>query len=514
MKRFKKSTSLMRLRDAEWPDSPNRVGEIFEPRHAYRKIKVVVDGHVLKGDYIENTELCKELLLENLLGADIIETYRYADKRPPVEIKPLKIEKHKWVLKNDTYVGWVVAHQFDETIGFWPITYATSEKSFGSTFVEGDIIKYIKDDDRSEAYRELDRFERARRRKSDMLALEVAAHGIEADIFITDREYLLNSTSKLVDSRDVTIVSIEDAIPLLSLYLRAQGVYRLPMPTSGVNLTFNRGLFYWVGTRALLPESWRWFSACVYHSDGIGDDKLLGLGGSTLSRVQRAIEARDRVHVALNRKTNNDINDDALGNLDHVLTLLMGAVDASARVAHYVLGIAGNEHDAGWQRKGSWLKKVRIEEPKLADLFIDNSSNWHTLEILRLLRNSVHGEALQGVTLQADGETDTVMRFPKKDEAAILNSMDALGGREVWGYRPFAPGYDNIRPGLLVDRLTEECIKLINNIMQATPVERLSHIEKANIQNKPPAEKPGSGVLDTFSEWNQKAIKWQLGFLE
>jgi hypothetical protein len=511
MKRFKKSTNLRQRRKVEWPDSPEGTSDIFEPRNAYRKLKVVVDANLLRDDYSDDVELSKELLLENLLSADLIKSYRYADNKPPEGVEPIVLEKHAWVLRNNAYAGWVVSYPFDEESGFWPVTYAESEKSFANTFVGGNVVQFAETDDASKAYHELDRAERALKRKADMLAYEVAVQGIEADVFITDREYLLSGGSRLVEGRGVLVASIKDAIPLLSLYLRAQGIYKLPTPMKNFNHTFNRGLFYWVGTRELLPEGWRWFSACVHHSSGSGDDKLLGLGGSTLSRVQRAIEARDRVHVALNRKTNNDINDDALGNLDHVLTLLMGAVDASARVAHYILGIPGGEYNAAWQRD-KWLKEVRAEEPALASLFDKGSSQWHALEILRLLRNSVHGKALQGITLDANGEIDTVMRLPKEDELAILTSMDALGGRDAWGYKPFAPGYDNIKPGILVDKLMEECVKLLNAIMKATPVERLSHIEKVNLQNEPPVDEDSPGMLDIFSEWNRRAIRWQLGF--
>lgn len=513
MERFKKSTNLSRMPKAEWPDPPEGVSDIFEPRQAYRKLRVVVDAHLLRSDYSKDTALSKELLLENLLAADLIKAYRYADNGPPEEVRPIALDKKRvWGLRNNAYIGWVVAHPFDEKSGFWPVTYAESGRSFTNTFVGGNVVQFAETDDASGAYREFERTERTRKRKADMLAYEVAVQSVEADVFITDREYLLGSGSGLIARRGVLAASVRDAIPLLSLYLRAQGVYKLPTPTKTFNYSFNRGLFYWVGTRELLPEGWRWFSACVYHSSGSGDDKLMGLGGSTLSRVQRAIEARDRVHVALNRKTNNDINDDALGNLDHVLTLLMGAVDASARVAHYILGISGNEYDAAWQKTDKWLKKVREEEPALASLFNKGSTHWHTLEILRLLRNSVHGEALQGITLDVNGEVDTVMRLPRQDESAILASMDVLGGRDAWGYKPFAPGHDNIQPGLLVDKLMEECIKILNAIMKATPVERLSHIEKANLQNEPPAENPSREMLDIFSEWNRKAIRWQLGF--
>lgn len=508
IKRFNKDSGFGRRGKANWPESPDRVKEIFEPRYAYRKLSVMVDAHLIpQHDTSTVSSLTKNILLHSLINNDLVQAYRYADSGPPSDVKPLSVKDHDW-LKDKFYKGWVVADDFQEQHGYWPVNYAETEDSFTHSAVSGNIVQHAETDIASRAYAKLSQEERASKRRADMLALEVANQAIDADILVTDRDYLLRGEG-LVSRRGVTICNIDEAIALISLYLRAQGEYVLPTG-GGVRHTCNRGLFYWVGTRELLPEGWRWFSACVYHSSGSGDDKLLGLGGSVLSRVQRAIEARDRVHIALNRTTNNDINDDALGNLDHVLMLLMGAVDASARVAHYVLGLDGNEYQTSWQKK-EWLKKVGKERQELAKLFEVDSHHWHTLEILRLLRNSIHGEALQGVTLQADGKTDTMMNIPKHDEEKILASMDALGGRDRWGYKPFAPGHDNIKPGYLVDTLIEEFVKLMNDIMRETPIEELSHIKSVNLTNTPPEDKPDRGIFNTFSEWNRLAIRWQLG---
>jgi hypothetical protein len=119
--------------------------------------------------------------------------------------------------------------------------------------------------------------------------------------------------------------------------------------------TMNRGLYYWVGTRELLPSAWRWFSACVQHSRDIRNDNLLLLGQSVLQRVQRALQVRDEVHIALNKPQDNDTADDALSSLDVALLLLMGAVDATARVAHavwvsvVVLVMRDGSTKDGWQ---------------------------------------------------------------------------------------------------------------------------------------------------------------------
>src|SRR5207245_9563844 len=129
---------------------------------------------------------------------------------------------------------------------------------------------------------------------------------------------------------------------------------------------------------------------------------LIILRGSMFQRVQRALEARDAIHLALNQVQNNDTQQDALSNLDVVLVLLMGAVDVAARVAHRCLSLSTGEHLAAWQ-KDSWLKKVKAAAPDLAKVVASGTSASQVLEILRLLRNSVHGAALQGLAAVGPG---------------------------------------------------------------------------------------------------------------
>ena len=505
---FNKRVSHRKMREAQWPESASDIDEVFEPRRPYRMLNVLVDAQLLASEYGEVDKISKDLLLFSLLNNDLIQCYRYADDGPPADLKPLAFEGYDW-LKDKVYKGWAVAYPFQDDGQFWPVTFATEDTSFTRSAIIGNAIQVAEEDRLSRSYPGLSDEERSKKRKLDMLAHEVAEQAVQADLFITDREYLFEE-SRFRNSRGLTVCTVEEAITLLSLYLRAQGEYMIPSGHPKIHYRFNRGLFYWVGTREVLSESWRWFSACVYHSSGSGNDKLLGLGGSVLSRVQRAIEARDRVHIALNRTTNNDINDDALGNLDHVLMLLMGAVDASARVAHYVLALTSEEEYAAWQKE-KWVKEVAKKSPKLAQLFVKGSRHRNSLEILRLLRNSVHGEALRGATLQTEGKTDTIVVLPKRDEANILASMDKLGGKAEWGYEPFAPGVGHIRPGLLVDKLIDEIIVLLNDVLRETPVEILPKIEKANLANKPPEPKAKGRMDDTFSEWNRLAIRWQLG---
>jgi hypothetical protein len=309
-------------------------------------------------------------------------------------------------------------------------------------------------------------------------------------------------------ARGVTVCHPEDALPLLSLYLRRQDRFLIDR-----NFRFNRGLFYWVATRELLPEAWRWFTACVQHAAASGDDTLMLLGGSLLQRVDRALEARDAIHVALNQTQNNDLRDDELANLEMVLMLLMAAVDVTARVAHRTLGMPpGDEFRAAWQnrRSGGWFESIQQAEPALAAGTGTGTAGLDTLTILRLLRNSVHGAALQGIAFSPQrGSQKSLVALPRNDEADVLAAMDRLGGRADWGVRPVVPGRTHIDPGLLVDRLLVNVIELLNTLMAATPVERLPHVALSGTDMNPP-DSTGSDQTDPFAPWIRQSIRLQL----
>jgi hypothetical protein len=183
----------------------------------------------------------------------------------------------------------------------------------------GDIPNAASTDDRTDAYREREPEVASELRRADALAAQVA-QAVGADIFITDRQYLHQATLPLAEG--VTFCDLDDALAVTGLYLRAQGSFVVSCELSGTGIhTMNRGLYYWVGTRELLPSAWRWFSACVQYSKAVDSTSLLLLGQSVLQRVQRALQVRDDVHTALNMPQNNDTADQALSSLDIVLLL-------------------------------------------------------------------------------------------------------------------------------------------------------------------------------------------------
>lgn len=492
-------------RKSKWPVDGDEQQPLFARRPPLRRMTVMVDADLLKlPRATKKPKQSLEMVLTALLGHEYIQSYKYSDKGPPKTQKQLDYKGH-FKPPHPAYLGWAVLYEFDN--GHWPVTLGHSEESYGVAAVMSNAPQIAK----SQATTAAEDAFAPEQREKDTLALHVASEAVRADIYITERPYLY-AGGKLASEPGLTVCTVREAVTILALYLRTQGEFVIPTGSESLKFSFNRGLYFWVGARELLPEAWRWFSACVQHSTKTENDHLLLLGGSLLSRVNKALQTRDDIHTALNLPTNNDTVDDALGSLDSVLVLLMGSVDVSARVAHYVLGLpTRQEYGSAWQ-KAAWLRQVRLMAPNLASIVDPGTAGEHTLTILRLLRNSVHGAALQGVTVLEDNKQEMLIGLPANDEADILTAMDAMGGRDSWGFRSSLPGRSHIDPAILADRLFEEVVKLLNNLMNETPVESLAQVSITADSKAPPQEDPNKGNFNTFSEWNRKAIRMQLGF--
>jgi hypothetical protein len=323
------------------------------------------------------------------------------------------------------------------------------------------------------AYRDLDGGAAVDQRARDALAAEVA-QAVGADIFITERPYL--SETQAAIGQGVVICRTAEALALVSLYLRSQGEYVvLPAPDGTGGLSMNEGLYYLVGSVELLSQSWLWSHVCAQISQATGDETISELYGSLLRRLQRGLRTRDSLHRACNLLQNNDTARTVLIELDSMLVSLMGAVDGTARVAHLVLKLPGRPHAAAWQHDQNWLPKVAAQQPELAKLFDPGAAHHHTLTILRLLRNTVHGQMLRTTAIQGTARLqETAIRLPPADEAMIMTAMSDLGGREAWGVQTGANGSALVDPADFVEQLFPHVLALLNATMERTPVERLA----------------------------------------
>lgn len=485
-----------------WPDGyGTQLPPLFVGRGPLRKLVVLLDVDVVTS--VEKLGWGKEWLLSCLLALDIVELVRYSDVGPPADAPRVRDEHiGEWI------VGWAVLGAEDKAYRHWPVRWSTGDQAMTDTAVTGDAPDVAAMDTQTEAYGDLDFSAASGRRRADALAALVA-EAVGADIFVTDRPYLHALTWRL--SPGVTYCGLDDTLALVGLYQRVQGSFVVSGTLDGRGRhSLNRGLYYWVGTRELLPAAWRWFAACVQHARGSGDDGLIFLGQSLLQRVQRALQVRDDVHVALNKPQNNDTADEALMSLDVVLLLLMGAVDVTARVMHRVLQLDGKASTAGWQYP-KWVKKVAASEPTAAEPLVGPTDHKHVLTILRQLRNSIHGEALSALGVsRARERAGTLVGLRVADQNGFMQAVNALGGPSVWSVQTLLPGQLHADPGILLEELLPGVLRMLNAILEATPVEQLPHVNLRASDLEPPTIEPGQ-LPDTFSAINRQSIRWQLG---
>lgn len=482
-----------------WPEPTKEEGShLFAARPQFRKLVVMIDDELLVAT--RSKPIKKNELVADLLDSQLIDMYRYRDDGPPMSLPPSTEAPLRGA--SPAHRGWVVVTDADPDHEIWGATYESGSGSWTQAGIAGNAVAIAADDDQTNAYSDLESSVASDRRRADGLAVQVASQALGADIYVTLREY---PHAAAWISRGVTICRPDEALPLIGLYLRAQGAFQIAS-----KYNFNRGLYYWVGTRELLPASWRWFAACVQHDEPSPERELSDLGQSLLQRAERALEARDRVLVALNQPQHNDTRREVLASLDDILVDLMGTVDAAARVAHRVLGLPpGSEYTAAWQRV-SWLGLVAQAAPTLAQVTTLGTPASDALTILRRLRNSVHGTALRAMALKEVGARDeqTIVEIPPND-TEVLDAMDKLGGRAAWGARQLLPNRVHIDVAVFIDALLPRILALLNELMERTPVEQLANVALGPSDCVPPAPDPhNTGIWD---EWVRTSIRWQLG---
>jgi hypothetical protein len=472
----------------EWPEETGVQARtprtLFEARPSLRKLVVVADADLLAA--ADDPWVTPTTLLTGLLTHSHVKLLRYQDKGPPTDLagtgSPPK--------------GWAYLLPPDGGEGR-PLAYAHHSDQWMCTGVSTAAADHARGDTSSDAYADRRPEAAADQRERDALAANAAA-ALEADLFITGRPYLFGA--RAVSDSAVALCGVPEALSTVGLYLRSQGEFILWRPPNGSGgLTANEWLYYQIGAVALLPELWRWSSIQV-PADRLGALKVLGdLNSALLLRVVRALRTRDSFHRAAGLPQRRDAVRTTLVELDTILVMLMGAVDASARFINALLAVVEKQRDAGWQ-KSQWRDKLANHSRPLADLFADGTPASDALTILSQLRNTVHGAAIQATLRQSGSTRDAPITLPADSEGKILAKMDNLGGRADWGASPSTSGAMLVDPVQFVQRLFPAVLGLLNAIMAATPSDY--------VPGQPPS--PDSGP-DWYSERNRLSVRWQLG---
>ena len=326
-----------------------------------------------------------------------------------------------------------------------------------------------------------------------LFTLEVAA-SLNCDLFVTESPELLGKLPAGLIS-DSGCVSPAEATAAIGLFLRHRGSFVIDKGATHEE-SVSPSLFYWGLSRALLPASWAWFGACVANASYSNDDQPLFLAQSAIQRLDRALRARDRLLIQTQLEPSHDSGDEALFQLDVILLMLSGALDATARVAHLVYRLSKGIKSAGW-RKREWLERLELENHELAAAMAEGTEDSDLNQVVGLLRNTVHGEALQGLLAHDTARPlvrEHLMRIPRREEDRLLAAMGRQSGEASWGVRDLGAGLLALELDTFVERLIPQAAATLNRVMAATDCSRLPHGD-AQIDDEPPADD------HLFSDW-------------
>jgi hypothetical protein len=278
---------------------------------------------------------------------------------------------------------------------------------------------------------------------------------------------------------------VPEAIALVGLFLRSRGDYTV-WPEYGFG--YGRGGYYWGLTRELLPAAWRWFSGCVHSSHHGGPACILAVGQAALRRADRALRCRDVVHMEVAKPDSRDSANEALFHLNGLLVELGGAFDAVARVAHITYQMPPSQlRSASWGKQ-AWLKELRRADNSLASQMAPGTDARDSLGLVAVLRNCLHGEALDLVTVsRSDGGGRTLVTVPDDEASRVRSIARRHPSANSFGIEETSYGLA-LRPEALCEALLPWALSTLDGLMAATDVARLPGVSANDLRVEPPSD--------------------------
>lgn len=285
--------------------------------------------------------------------------------------------------------------------------------------------------------------------------LATVADRLIADVFVTDVAFVRDHVT------EANGVTVEGVLALIGLYLRMQDDFTVHDHPS---FAYNRGLFYWLLARELVP-SWgpAWRALVPTIADGT-PTFLNGLGHALIVRVDAALRARDRAHLELQLPQDNDAADEFLFALDALIVTLDSCFDILARVVNQHFGL-GSDASARWRDdKRRWPKKLAAACPPLATVIEPNGAVDDMTALLGHLRKSIHGVPLQTIANQSGGRRtiENLLVIPPGQESRLAEVFTRRGGADTWGVRPGIDQLQFVDPRLFVEAITRHTLEAID----------------------------------------------------
>ena len=263
-----------------------------------------------------------------------------------------------------------------------------------------------------------------------------------------------------------------EAAALLGLYLRAHGDFTVQH--EGNHGTFLAPHNFYAGA-AVAPL--RRYPDCLRLAVGrwrsargvAAHDLLRGLE----LRLGRALRARDYFVVRTRALRPDDSWEEALFFFEAFLLSAAGALDALARYCHVAAELGGSREAAGWRKRDWREKKMLKARPELAPVIRHEDTRlMATNEVVGLLRNYIHGEALtqQLSDDRQPGITDYLMGklvIGGQDAERLHAAAAHLPGVDGAVAGEWPEGVASVLPARLLPPLIANLYAAVNELMEA-----------------------------------------------
>lgn len=420
-----------------------------------RRLLVVVDNDTIDLDALDTAD---SSLLAGLLKDDDIEFYRFSDHGVPKSVRTLDTEV--W---GSAPIGWlqVVPDEKPDALRSHGLQWSDG-KSIHEGALGGDSVPAIAMGI-ARARDEEPRFEGT----SDAL-LVAAADEMGADVLITRRHGLHSLRSNFVHG--LTIVDVADAVSFAGLFLRSRGKY-LGAASPQFVLRLSKTRFFEASALLFLPHQLEVVDRSRILATDRSKQDAAGLATAAFRRISRSIERRDQVWRLMSQPQDIDVAEDMLAIYEALLASLMGALDATARLAHIVYRLPGQVHLVGWQKR-QWSTELKTHAPRLWEAVYAEPGHMSVLTALRLLRNSIHAEGLESVGLQERHRTvATWIEIPRSEGQQIADAASQTAPLTVWGIERLATGIFLADPGRLMERLIRSILNLLADVQAELAVD-------------------------------------------
>lgn len=202
----------------------------------------------------------------------------------------------------------------------------------------------------------------------------------------------------------VVVLSRAEAVPVIAHYLRRQHLFLADPTVNGYYATQSRHVFYAHGVHVLAPALREW-EAWNLHGSSPLQDEVRFRYVTIINRLARALGTRDDLIERLGHNLDEAGRVECMDDFDHLLLMLCGAVDVTARALHLAFGLDEcQEQNAKLHLNNntkSWYHQQIVERfgevPDEADALADLNLLRADIQVIFELRNSIHNVHIQPV---------------------------------------------------------------------------------------------------------------------